>query len=411
MTAIASLDREPSLSFSLQRVLFLFVWLTFFTNALVFKEPAPCDLLMMAFVIILPLFGLVRFTPVHILFFIGWMIVIATGLIVAGTHEFYFLSVRHMLITAYLAMFAVVLAGFINKDPKQHLEIILNGYMCGAIIAAVAGIVGYFDLIPGAQELFTKWSRVRGTFKDPNVFGPYLVPAFLFCIHNLLNNKHTNKLISLLLMGLFLFGILMCFSRGAWLVCAVASFLYLGFFFFTAKTNRQRQRTMLFSVFGLVGLLVLLGLALQSEKIKALWSERVSISQNYDIGDQGRFSGHRKAVNVILENPIGIGALYFGYYYHHELPHNLYLSMYLSTGWIGGTVFLILIISTLILGATVMFKRSSYQHYHAIMYSTYVGLVIESYIIDSDHWRLLYILMGIIWGTYAASRHKDVARA
>jgi hypothetical protein len=34
--------------------------------------------------------------------------------------------------------------------------------------------------------------------------------------------------------------------------------------------------------------------------------------------------------------------------------------------------------------------------------------MLESYIIDSDHWRLLYILMGMIWGAYAALRIEEI---
>jgi len=405
----ANISSKTSLSPALQRLLFMFVWLTFFLNAMVIKEPAPCDLFMMGFVVIMPLFGLVRFTLQHAILFASWMIVIATGLIAAGTHEFYMISVRHMLISGYLAVFSVVLAGFISKNPLRHFEIVWNGYMCGAIVAAVAGIVGYFDLIPGSHELFTKYWRARGTFKDPNVFGPFLVPAFLYCLHHFLSRPLAQGLVPLCLMGLFLFGILTCFSRGAWMMFLIASSSYIFVFFVTSQSNRQRMRTIALCLASLLAFAILIIGALQSNKVQELWDERASIIQDYDVGDQGRFSGHQKAAKVIMDNPVGIGALYFGYFYHHELPHNLYLSMYLSTGWLGGTVFLMLMVSTLIIGLAVLLRRSDWMHYHAITYCTFVGLFLESYIIDSDHWRLLYILMGLIWGAYGAVKIQDAA--
>lgn len=408
--AVMDMNRGVVLSASLERLLFLFVWFTFFLNAMVIKEPAPADILMMGFVVIMPLFGLVRISSLHMIMFAGWMIVIATGLIAATGHEYYGLSIRHMLITAYLAVFSVVLAGFVMHNPRKHLEIIWSGYMCGAIIAAVAGIVGYFDLIPGSYELFTKYERARGTFKDPNVFGPYLVPAFLYCLHHFLTHKTRKGLVPLCLMGLFLFGILMCFSRGAWLLFFIATSLYGLVFFTTARTARERLRTVALGLLGLLALVGVLVAALQSPKVADLWQERSNIIMDYDVGDEGRFAGHQKAVKVILENPQGIGALYFGYFYHHELPHNLYLSMYLTSGWIGGTVFLFLMLATLVLGFLILFRRSAWMHYHAIAYCTFVGLFFESYIIDSDHWRLLYILMGLIWGNFAAAKFEDARK-
>ena len=44
------------------------------------------------------------------------------------------------------------------------------------------GIVGYFDLLPGAHELLTRYGRATGPFKDPNVFGPFLVPALVYAL-------------------------------------------------------------------------------------------------------------------------------------------------------------------------------------------------------------------------------------
>lgn len=394
----------------LRRLLFGFVWLMFFLNGFVIAEPAPCDLLMMGFIIIMPLFGMVKFMPLHGLLLSGWAIIIACGLIAAGATEIYFVSIKHMIISLYLAVFSVALASFVTKDPARHLPLIWNGYMCGAIIAALAGIIGYFNLIPGSFELFTKYSRASGTFKDPNVFGPFLVPAFLYCLHILLTKRASLGILALGLMGLFLFGILMCFSRGAWMLFAVSSACYVALFFFTAPTQKQRLKIIALCFGSLIALAGVISVALQSPKVQDLWQERASLSQGYDVGDQGRFSGHEKAAKLILENPLGIGALYFGYFHHHELPHNLYLSMYLSSGWIGGTLFLILMLTTLVLGLITIFKRTSWMHYHAIAVCTFFGLVLESYIIDSDHWRLLYILIGLIWGGYGALK-LDEARS
>ncbi len=398
------LDSALPISHAMERLLLAFIWLTFFLNGFVLMEPAPCDLFMVASIVLLPLFGMVRFTLLHGLLFAALMVVVAGGMIAAGMNEFYAQSAQHMIITLYLSLFAVVLAAFVTLNPSRHLKIIWNAYMCGAIVAAVAGIVGYFDLIPGSNELFTRYDRARGTFKDPNVFGPYLVPAFLYCLHSLLTRGIRRGALNLLLMGLFLFGIMMSFSRGTWFMFAVASGSFVVIYFFAAPDNRQRFKMMALSIATLVALAGVVLMALQFDKVQELWEVRTSLNMDYDVGDAGRFAGHLKAMRIILENPLGIGALYFGYFYHHELPHNLYLSMYLASGWVGGTVFLIMMVTTLVMGFKILLVRTTWMHYHAIALCSFFGLMLESYIIDSDHWRLLYILIAMIWGAYAATK-------
>ena len=187
MSITTTIDQQMPLSNRLHQALYLFTWLVFFTNAIVIKEPAPCDLLMMGFVVIMPLFGMVRILPIHALFLACWAIIIGGGLIASGTHEFYYVSVKHMIISLYLAVFSVALAAFVSKEPEKKLKVIWSGYVCGAIIAALAGIVGYFNLFPGAFELFTKYQRASGTFKRPEcawtLFGAGVSLLFTYFAH------------------------------------------------------------------------------------------------------------------------------------------------------------------------------------------------------------------------------------
>ena len=47
----------------------------------------------------------------------------------------------------------------------------------------IAALIGYFSLVPGTYDLFTEFGRARGTFKDPNVLGAFLVPALLYAFN------------------------------------------------------------------------------------------------------------------------------------------------------------------------------------------------------------------------------------
>lgn len=63
------------------------------------------------------------------------------------------------------------------------------------MVAALVGSVGYFDLLPGAREMMTRYGRATGLFKDPNVFGPFLVPAMLDVMSRLIAGSIRRRLL------------------------------------------------------------------------------------------------------------------------------------------------------------------------------------------------------------------------
>jgi O-antigen ligase len=141
------------------------------------------------------------------------------------------------------------------------------------------------------------------------------------------------------------------------------------------------------------------GIALQFSSIGNLATDRVVAIQDYDTA---RFEGQAKALELITQHPLGIGARHFvlgGF--NREDVHNVYLSMFLNAGWLGGGLFLYLCFGTLIVGLRYGLRPTPWQKLFLITYASFVGVVVEGVIIDSDHWRHLYILMGLLWGMMA----------
>ena len=62
-----------------------------------------------------------------------------------------------------------------------------------ALVAGVAALVGYFGLVPGTYDLFTEFGRARGTFKDPNVLGAFLVPALLYAFNEVMSRTSARE--------------------------------------------------------------------------------------------------------------------------------------------------------------------------------------------------------------------------
>jgi len=84
--------------------------------------------------------------------------------------------------------------------------------------------------------------------------------------------------------------------------------------------------------------------------------------------------------------------------YHHEEPHNVYITMFLNAGWVGGLAFLALVGMTSVWGLRHAFVRSATQPLFLVVYACFVANVLEGAIIDLDHWRHFYLLMALVWG-------------
>ncbi len=208
----------------------------------------------------------------------------------------------------------------------------MSAYMVSALIAAIAGLIGYFNLLPGAFDFLTEYGRARGTFKDPNVLGAFLVPALLYGFNAMMSARLTRAGLWLGVLAILLLASLLTFSRGAWINLAVSLGVYAFFVFATAPTNRQRLKLVVLVVLAGVVAVGVFAAAQSIPKVAELMTERASLDQSYDVGPDGRFGGQKKAAGIIGTHPLGIGADVFSDRYHHEDAHEVYLSMFLNTG-------------------------------------------------------------------------------
>jgi hypothetical protein len=87
-----------------------------------------------------------------------------------------------------------------------------------------------------------------------------------------------------------------------------------------------------------------------------------------------------------------------------EDPHNSFLNAFMSGGWISGICYPILVLVSILLGLRFIFAGTPWQSTYLAVFCAYVGLVGESVIIDTEHWRHGYLLLGMLWGLMAASR-------
>lgn len=387
---------------TVRAVAYAVVWVSFALSGIVFTEPAPFDALAMGLCILLPAIGLTDFRPPVMAYLALWLVAAACAFLAATLSSDIPRTVVHSSVTLYLYVSSFVFAAFIAREPVRHTRLVLSATTAAALLAAVAGLAGYFSLFPGAYDLFTRYGRADGTFKDPNVFGPFLVPAFLYLLHVALERPLVRAAAPLAGALLLAAGVFLSFSRGAWFNLAVALGAWGYLAYVTAPDAARRRRILNYAGAG-AGLAVAAAAgAAQLPQVSSLLSERASLTQSYDVGPEGRFGGQQKAMGLIATHPLGLGAQQFTPNYHHEEVHNVYLSIVLNAGWLGGAVFWIMAGLTILLGLRQAFEPTPWQPLTVIAVASFLANALEGAIIDLDHWRHYYLLMAIVWGLFSA---------
>ena len=312
-------------------------------------------------------------------------------------------SVTFVATSIYIGITAVFFAALIAKDPLAHMRTIRSGYVAAGCVAASFGIAGYFD-VAGLGEYLTLYGRAAGTFKDPNVFGPFLVPPMVWLTQDVLLKRGAGLWRAALPFLVMFLGLLLSFSRGAWGVWAASTFLMVALTFLTTTSASARQRIASVSALGLVAIATLLVIALSIPEIRNVFEIRASLNQDYDLGEVGRFGAQVRSIPLLLEAPFGFGPLQFRNLFHNADPHEVYLNAFASYGWLGGLSYLSLAGVTLYYCLRLPFLRTPFQSEAIAACCCLAVQLLQGVQIDTDHWRHLFLLFGIVYGLGAASR-------
>jgi O-antigen ligase len=363
------------------------------------SQPAPYDFV--ALPVILYWLALGLRVPRQGVFFVGLLLIYLVGIFLATVPHFDKPdSPPWAVISVYLVMTTIFFMMFFSDETHYRLELALTAFLASSLIAAVAGIMGYFDIL-GTYAIFTDEERAMGTFRDPNVFGSFLILPVFFLIRDLITGEGQRPLLGFVLLPVLLAGVFLAFSRGTWSVTIIGTVVLIGMTFWTSRSVRVRRRIVLLSVVtGILATGSIVGL-LAMEGVQSMFEERAHIVQPYDAGETGRFGQHLRAIPALLDRPNGFGPMRYKYMFRFD-PHNSYLNSFASGGWIGGLAFLGLVLSTTFVGLRLALRPSPYQRHAQIFFAAHLTLVLQSFQIDVDHWRQVYLIWGAIWGLEVA---------
>ena len=390
-----------------ERILLFVLFVSVLLSSIAFIEPSPHDFMMPVLAVACIAAG-VRFErPVVVLFLLllFWNVGGLLSLLnVPDQKE----TIQFAATSIYLALAAVMYACLFADNVMPRLATLRTAYILTAILSTLFGLGVYWHLLPGA-DTFVWADRVRSTFKDPNVFGPFLVLPALFLIHDMVTRRiQLWKLAAVLVL---LAGELFSYSRGAWFNFALSTIVLLALIFLTAPTPQARMRPIVLAIVSATGLALLLVAVLSIDSVRHMMLERAQLTQSYDVGEGGRFELQGIAFDLLFDKPFGLGPFEFSLKYGGTQQHNVYLQAFMVYGWLGGVSYIMLILTTLHIGLRNALIRSPWQPYLIAATAAFVGMACESFIIDSDHWRHFFLILGMIWGMSAANIRLHRQRA
>jgi O-antigen ligase len=371
------------------------VALGFLLFAVVRIEPAPADAVFAVVIAVAVVTGRmnVRSTPagpaLAIAVFVALNLVACLEAVDPGR------AAQYMGVTVYLCAFALWLPSWV--DSRDHARTLVRLYIGVAVVSAALGSLALFAAFPGSDQLtYFTGTRARALFKDPNVFGPFLVPAALILMQELLEPRllRSSRLVKAAMLAFLACGILFSYSRGAWLNYAVA-IVTMGAVLAMRRGGGARAAVFLGVL--LIAVVAVVASIRVTGQLDFL-QERAQV-QTYD--DQ-RFGAQTGGVELAERHPIGIGPGQF------ELvapisAHSTYVRALAEQGILGFVALVALLYGTLLMALRNAARGwDTYGIGSAALLAAWCGILANSVFVDTLHWRHLWLVAGLIWAAAAA---------
>jgi O-antigen ligase len=360
--------------------------------AVVLVEPAPSDVVFGLVMIVGALTG--RFKLAHLPRVPRWAVAAIIVLNVVSLTDVISWSAagRFLLITVYLNLFALWLANYIDQPSRARR--LVQAYLLVGVLSAVLGSLALFVHFPGHQILIGDGDRAKALFKDPNVFGPFLVPIAVILAEELLRPRlvRLRRVFRFAAFLILTLGVLFSYSRAAWLNYAVAMIVLIGL---VVLRRPDRRAIALFTVI-IVGSVCVAGAIVATGQLSFLRDR--ARTQSYDTY---RFAAQAAGERAGLDHPFGVGPGQFEVI-SPVASHSLYVRVLAEQGVLGLAAIVLLLIATLAIAAvSVLRGRDTFGISAAALLAAWCGLIVNSFFVDTLHWRHLWLVAGLIWSSAA----------
>jgi O-antigen ligase len=309
-------------------------------------------------------------------------------------------AARFMAITVYLLIFALWIPSWLTDRRKARR--LVRIYIGVAAASAVIGSLALFAPLPG-HDVLTVYggTRARALFKDPNVFGPFLVFAAMLLVQELLEPRllRSGRVTKLAILAVLVCGILFSYSRAAWLNFAVSS-IVMGTVLALRRGGGRRALVFMAVLVLAAGAVVV---SIRVTGSLTFLRERAQF-QTYD---NQRFGAQSGGIRLGERDPIGIGPGQF------ELvepisAHSTYVRALAEEGVLG-----FIVLTALLYGTMLLALRNAVRGWDthgigsATLLACWCGVLANSAFVDTLHWRHLWLMAGLIWAAGMAQASSN----
>jgi hypothetical protein len=358
--------------------------------AIVRVEPAPSDAALAVIILVALVTGRMNLRTTPLGPAIGIAAFVALNLVTCIEVVDPARAAKFMGITIYLLAFALWVPSWVTS--RDRARTLVRIYVGIALVSAAVGSLALFLPLPGHDVLtYYTGTRARALFKDPNVFGPFLVPAALIVMHELLEPRllRSGRLLKLAMVFVLTCGILFSYSRAAWLNLVVGV-MVMGVILALRRGGGKRAIVFL-GVLALASAIVVVSIQVTGQL--GFLQERARF-QTYD---NQRFGAQAGGIALAERKPIGVGPGQF------ELvepisAHSTYVRTLTEQGVLGFVVIVALLYGTLLMALrNAVAGRDTYGISSAALLGAWCGILANSVVVDTLHWRHLWLVAGLIW--------------
>jgi O-antigen ligase len=354
-------------------------------------EPAPSDALLTIAIGLGFATGRLDLRRVPAPMGVALVVLLALNLLSAIAAVDFAAALRFLAITLYLVVFAIWLTLWLSTADRTRL--VVRAYVAGAVASVAITLPAVFGVpFPGATSLIGEGVRAQGLFKDPNVFGPFLVPAALIALEEVLRPRvlGLRRSTSVVVLAALTLGVVFAYSRAGWLNLVVGIAVMLCVLGARADAG-PRVAAVLVVVVALAALGVT---AIGATGSGAILRERAQAHQSYD---SERFDAQRSGVRLAEEHPLGVGPGQFDVV-ETISSHSIYVRVLAEQGVLGLLALVILLGGTLALAlGNALAGRATHGVGSAALLGAWCGLLANSAFVDTLHWRHLWLLAALIW--------------
>ena len=309
-----------------------------------------------------------------------------------------------MSITIYVCLLGLWTSGYVRTAGRAHMVFVI--WLGVALVSAVVATLALYASFPGSDLLTNSFGdRAQGLFKDPNVYGPFLVPVAVLVLHELLEPRllRIGRTLKLAALGILVLGVTVSYSRAAWLNLGVAVIVMLAVMPLRRGGTRRAGALLL-------TLVAVLGAAAVDRDAHRL-ARRSSSSARTSRPTTASASA-RSAAGSRSPRPIRSGSGPGSSSTWRRSPRTAPTSARSRRrGWSArSSSSACSSARCIVAGRNVILGRGTVGLSSTALLAAWVGLLANSVFVDTLHWRHLWILAGLIWAGSLIPR-DDAAQA